>query len=530
MGAMRRVDGVYENLLPLLAERLNELHGTGHGVRYWRILLGPWLHFYVSIVYDGYCHLAAALEKYPACTTRLLSSDSFVTPQDTADFHRCLRKDSYHLQLYTRILGFLGKSFPSSELRGLDIQALFPPGSGLKIKIKSLVARIYGFLYARFFRSIVLRYAYFPRRAELELMVASWGRVLPIIGEPVKPVTVDKNGALRERLHGFAPHANEFEACLLALLPLDIPRCFVEGFHATRREAAKVYPQRVKAIFSSNAWYTDEPFKFWAAESAEGGSLLLVAQHGGTYGSLSVMPSEDHELAIADRYYTWGWERTGGMAKIVPMPPCIMTGRKAMGASNLKRGILWVPTQYERYQLQFPYLPTFAKDYVDTQRRFANALSKPSMEEIRIRHKPVDYGWALAQRLKDDFPDLQADPHEVPFADSLEACRLYVCDHLSTTFIEALYVNKPTILFWSEKINPLREDARPYYDLLRQAGILFDSPEAAAHAVDEVYHDVETWWNANARREAVSKFCSRYAMQVPDAVGMWAREFRSIAG
>jgi len=80
---------------------------------------------------------------------------------------------------------------------------------------------------------------------------------------------------------------------------------------------------------------------------------------------------------------------------------------------------------------------------------------------------------------------------------SLENCRLYVCDHLSTTFAEALAANKPTVLFCNPETNRLRLDAQPYFDLLRNSGILFDTPETAASAVAAVYGDVEAWWNAS---------------------------------
>jgi putative transferase (TIGR04331 family) len=104
-----------------------------------------------------------------------------------------------------------------------------------------------------------------------------------------------------------------------------------------------------------------------------------------------------------------------------------------------------------------------------------------------------------------------------------------VCDHLSTTFAEALAVNKPTILFWNPETNRLREAARPYYDLLKRGGILFDTPEGAGRAVNQIYDDVETWWNDPERQNTVETFCKRFARNSPDAIELWTAEFKRIA-
>src|SRR4051812_26169024 len=41
--------GVYERQLGLLSQRLNAIHGTSHGERYWRILVGPWLSQFIEV-------------------------------------------------------------------------------------------------------------------------------------------------------------------------------------------------------------------------------------------------------------------------------------------------------------------------------------------------------------------------------------------------------------------------------------------------------------------------------------------------
>ena len=42
----------FEELLRECGHALNGVHGENHGERYWRILIGPWLHFMVAV---GWC-------------------------------------------------------------------------------------------------------------------------------------------------------------------------------------------------------------------------------------------------------------------------------------------------------------------------------------------------------------------------------------------------------------------------------------------------------------------------------------------
>src|SRR4030067_1203870 len=42
------VSDIYEFILPLLGHALNSIHGKSYNDRYWRILIGPWLQFYLS--------------------------------------------------------------------------------------------------------------------------------------------------------------------------------------------------------------------------------------------------------------------------------------------------------------------------------------------------------------------------------------------------------------------------------------------------------------------------------------------------
>jgi putative transferase (TIGR04331 family) len=526
----RLVNKTYEDLLPLLGKALNSMHGTQYSERYWRIVVGPWLHFYISVVYDRYLHLKSALEKYPDCITAGLSQESFVAAADTLEFYYHLSEDSYNLQIYSKILTFLGKKFPRKNIESArsHLYENAHPNS-LKTKLVNAITKSYASLTAIITEPIVLRQSYFPKPVELQLLLKSVGKVVSIWAPSTKQPRFQYDPRLRQGLQPIFIGSSEFEKCVSNMLFSDIPICFAEGFHALHAAAHGSYPKKIKAIFSATGWYFDETFKCWAAASADKGVKLLGTQHGGNYGGHLDAFSEDHEAAIVDCYYSWGWERTDCAAKVIPLPASKLLGRKKIIANNQKYGILWATTSSLRYLLEFPYLPNHYNTYLSWQCRFARILSSGIVSVLRVRPHRDDCGWDVVLRLKECIPGVLIETWDIPFQKSLENCRLYVCDHLSTTFAEALSANKPTILFLSAKANKLKPEARPYYDLLQKNGVLFDTPEDAAAAVNSVYADVETWWNAPERQAAIQVFCEQFARTSPDALDLWAAEFKRIA-
>lgn len=524
------VNLIYEQLLPLLGAALNSIHGSNHSIRYWRILIGPWLQLYLSVIYDRFLHIEHALDKYPGFTTITISPESFVVPTDTLDFACFLSEDSYNLQLYTKILSAVGKEFPCKKME-VPRNPLYGKllGNSWRRRAISFALKLFAGICSKFSKTTLLRNSYFPKQVELQLTVKNIGRILPSWNQLIPTSQMEYSNEKRNALRAIEIGEGEFERCLMAMLFSDIPQCFVEGFGSVDACARENYPRKTGAIFSANGWYYDEAFKQWAATLEDKGTMLLGTQHGGVYGALKNMPSEDHETAIVDYYYSWGWERTDCTATVIPMPATKLVGRKKIEPDNSKKGVLWGATSAHRYVIQFPYLPMHFQEYLAWQMRFANALPQHIMTEVRFRPHYENYAWGTVERMKECVPDIRVETWDVPFQESLGNCRLYVCDHLSTTFAEALAVNKPTVLFCNPQTNRLRQEAQPYFDLLRAGGILFDTPEAAALAVATVYDDVEAWWNAPERQKTIRSFCERFARISPDAMTLWSNELKRVS-
>lgn len=524
------VSDIYEKLLPILALKLNKIHNVNYGERYWRIMIGPWLQWYLPTLYDHYLHIKVALEQFPEFTTIGLNSDSFITPLDTMHFVELRKGDLYNLQLYTRIINFFDKNFPCKS-------AEYPRVNNSQSKtsyFRVCLDKVFKFIAKKNVSSrstINLHSSYFTSQVAWKLILKSFGRVVPRSTQLTPTKRFQKDEEKRGLLFGLNMRLNDFELFLSDQISFDIPQCFIEGFSTIDKASKEKYPVILnQIIFSSNSWYFDELFKHWAGCCAENGGLILGTQHGGCYGTLATKLAEDHETEISDYYYSWGWMRSDCRALVIPMPATNFCGVRKIGANNRKNGILWAVTTEPRYMIEFPRLPLHLPEYFQRQACFLNSLSSNLLKDLRFRAHYEEHGWSAIERLKALNQNIVVEPWSVPFLTSLRNCKLYVCDHLSTTYAQALALNIPTILFFYDKQTTLlNSKAKPHFELLKEAGILYDTPEAAAIAVAAAYDNVEQWWNTPEKQKAVEYFCNSYARTSPDSIEKWNAELTRIS-
>jgi putative transferase (TIGR04331 family) len=521
--------GIYEALLEELSERLNSLHGTDYSARYWRILLGPWLIHYLFISYDRYIHVSTALEKYPGIQTVLLAQDDYRTCMDTRDFWCSVDEDAYNLQLYSQVIKFLGYKFQSKKKKN-EKNFMYDLLGARKGSWKGrLVAKLRLFLKTiiatHLFKGIIVfQNSYFPYRSERRLILKMLGRLLTVNEQKFSLEKYKFNVEKRSILEDVTSKGDDFCCYISKMLKNDIPHCFVEAYKDITAEGIKAYPENTKVFFSANSWGTAEIFKNRAASLAERGAKLIGTQHGGLYEARLNFPEFEHNVSILDVYYTWGWERENTKAKIVPMFANKLIQHETIGADNQRCGVLWATSIATRYLYRFPEPPELFREYLRWHKRFAKELSGEVKAQLVVRPHGEEKGWGIVARLKNEISNLTIETQEVDFLESLKRYRLYVCDHLGTTYLEALASNMPTILFWSPTAKKIRLDVKPDYDMLRRQNILFDTPEGAAEMVNKIYNDVEKWWNDPERQEVITTFCSKMVRTSENALNDWKTE------
>lgn len=513
------VEQLYENLLSVLTDCLNQIHGEQCSKRYWRIIIGPWLNRYIGVLYDRYMHIKHVIDEKINFTTYVLDEKDYIIPTDYTHYMNLVREDFYNLQVYSKILGELGYHFP--------VKRMSPKEANIKRNIiKILLNGLLVWLNRN--KKIILQSSYLPPAIEARIMLSN-SKIGKLFHDN-PPLNFSKCADardymaqfIRERFNG----SNVFEAILRKTLAEDIPLVYLEGYQNLKKRRLLKSKIRPKAILTSISWYSDEVFKIWAAGNAEAGCLLLGTQHGGNYGSLKHHWETQHELKTVDKYYSWGWGLKN--EKKISAISAMKFPKKETFIRNNSSKILYVTTGWPRYLVKIPYNVSSFVKYLKWQEQFYQHINSHIKSKIVIRTYSIDYGWNFRARWSDVDPDIKFDDIKISFHRSIKNYQLCICDYLSTTFLEVLSRNIPVLLFWDPADNILFPEAEPYYDDLRKAGILHNNPLSASAALNSIYPDVQNWWFAPHRQDIVQDFCLRFAKTIENPVKAWLEEFDKI--
>lgn len=528
---------VIDSLVADLAVRLNQVHGMTYNQRYWRILLGPWLLHYVHFLYDRYITLQYARELYGRLKTVVVNPSSYKTPVDTMDFVTLAyveSSDLFNLQLYSQILKALGLNSiigktvcPSPERQG---GAADPTGE--VAAVRSLIRVVREVAKRALIRAtkprVMLGGVGLNHRDLFRLVRAmafrGWAVPLP---ETIRCEVKVRDEAMRGYL-GDIPTTDEFTSVVIRTLPLNLPLVYLEGYTNFRNTCLKMWPS-VPGVLVSSDWYYNEVFKFLAAEFGERGSRLVSVQHGGGYGTSKVLPQERHELSITDRFLSFGWSDGQGnrIIRPVPHPRFVPLAAQDGRCGGAPKDIVLVTTSHPRYPFRFESHPVGQFDAVlEWRRRFIQTLLPAHRAQLVVRLHPQDFGWCQEQRLVETCGPLRFDNGKMSFRQLIRQTRLVVIEYCGTAYLEALATNIPTVLFWDPQHWEVRDEAAPYFEDLRKVGILWDSPEAAAAKVAEIYDDPSAWWQSEAVQEVRQRFVDRYALGRADWVDCWVKVLR----
>jgi putative transferase (TIGR04331 family) len=526
-------DEVYEELLGVLAEFLNEVHGEKHNQQYWRIILGPWLLHFIQVLHERYLCLDLALARHPRLQTIGLAESCFKIPRHYWDhLGGSFYQDIYNLQLYTTILQELGVALPRREFQWNWDQ----PGNSRARpwwkrgaqRLRTLCRRL-GLDWAK--RAPIFL-AGMPQSLVIQLMIRSrfqarWCE-LPESEKWVVGCSQDSPHPQRQDLGNLAlKKTDSLRNLIIKTLPIYFPLMYLEGYRSCRDWVeGRWHDAATRMIMTANGLWGNESFKFLAAELREKGRSLIAVQHGGAYGSARCFVFEECEKKVADEFLSWGWGE--GTAGIRPMPnPKLswLAARHRSGTRRRKPYILFVGNITPRYHYRNWSCPIAGQviRYLEWQVSFLRALEPEVRKKLILRPYTIDYGWALRQRLRNACPDVNLDEPHHDYYRRLLGASLVVCDMNMTTILESLAANIPTVAFWDQELFELRSEAEPYYQRLRDVGILFHSSREAAQAVNRVWPEVQRWWQQAEVQQVRQNFVHRYARHSPQWRSEWRR-------
>ena len=519
---------IYKEMIPLMSEKLNIIHDVTYPVKYWRILVGPWLLHFISILFDRYKRIEKVFELYPDFYTHVLPRGQCdLMSYSMADFLYSrggkARGDYYNLKLFSLVAYDICPSNVIEKDYKVESE-IYVIRHGWKRKLFSALKRP---LDVSFKGPILLSSMHHLSLKDMFLLKMKMGfknfHFMDFIDfkSPDSSSLKDRYSCkLRDALR-FEKTNDRFVSLLYNTFPEAVPVCYVEDYKFHRNSVKEI--DSLKLIGSAVGWVYNEEFKFYAAEALLKNVKLAEFQHGGVYGTLFSVPSETLALE-KDIFYTWGWDLRSD-SDIRHIPSAHLSKLKDRHSPRLDK-MLFVSNIIPRYiyRVHTALLPDDVPKYLEDKLIFMNALSNNIKN--RILYRPYrELVWEKIDLIKKICPDIEF-VSKGKLAEWMRKAKIVVIDHPHTSFLEALTINVPSVFYWDHEVYLMRSDAEPYLQALRDAGILYKDPVSAAEKVNEIFDDPMEWWHSNTVQNVRKEFCGRFAYARKDWLDVWVKELR----
>ena len=291
-----------------------------------------------------------------------------------------------------------------------------------------------------------------------------------------------------------------------------MPKVYLEGYKDLSTLADKIHwPKNPRLIFTSNSYMIDDLFKIWTANKTQKQHVpLIIGQHGGNFGMTPFSFPEEHQIKISDKFLSWGWKNLKNL-KIVPIGNLLLRKKPLY---NKKGSCLIVINNFPRfsnYLFSAPISSSQQERYNQDQYNLINSLNEKIRKNIIVRMYFHDYGWNQKKRFIDNCPGIRIEDPAIKMKNSISKSRIYIATYNATTYLESMSWNVPTLIFWNSNHWETNESALPYFNLLKSAGIFHETSKSLSKKLQEVWGDVDLWWNSDLVQNARIKFCNEFS-------------------
>ena len=519
----------FDKYVSILAERLNQIHGTSYSMLFWKRALSMSFERYITLVHDVFenCESYFSADRH---VCNVLSKKSYYIPLDFDDQRNFFQHSHYgqeqifSIYMHTLYPGGLktkddllktnsecgNKSLEKSLLLRL-LKQDFSRATFEKIKRKLLEK-----YYFRKAHRIGIMGSFFSARYLNLLMIKSKGSIYPIKwnmdlkGDNVS--LSDERKYLSEKQQDF----DEFDRFFFASIEYCMPKIFVEYFKKVEQYYVNYFNKYSSLEFvTSEAWLSSNSLCIALALLKERGIRHIYNEHNYLehpwVGSLIYK-----EVALSDLFVSIGWHsnKIPNMIKGASLFEFILNRslKKQYKICYISDNPL---VKKAHYTASYGTGAENAQKYYSFVRSFFANMNCETRSEILFRGYPqsntenalyYDHEFMLDPYLK----HVKKFENMAVFGKTLMLqSNLVIVDYISTSYLEAMIMNIPTVFFWNPETYYLSSDYSDFFDSLISVGICQTDPIKAALFVESVKDDPEKWWTQETVQKVKDDFLQR---------------------
>lgn len=515
---------LYLNYLKDISRFLNEIHRVDKSERYWETLLGTWLMNYLAVYYDRFTTIDN-LRKYQTFSFSIaFKKQELPLIYDYYQFSvLSSTDDQFNYNLFVDIMDFLNIEYSvdsnisqNSKSNDAILTHMSHMGYSIKNKVLTFINKI-SLLYP--FAKTYVSSTGLSTKNLFKLILKSKFKIMPLFFFKIKQKEIKERDNIRNKLELFLKNSeNEFERYINLRLIKDIPVAYIENYQNNIIEMKKAYINKnlSSSVIFSKFQDSSELFKFFIANFIDHSNNKYYGyQHGGYYGMLRFKQQEFNEIRLSDKYFFWGQKNLffNTNIKVGQMPALKFANLKKINKNkkNITK-IVYIGANfnYYLYELETYYLGPQWREYYLLQEQFFNNLSL-KLRKILLNRVYGFYASKKKEELVKKISWIKFD-NEKKIESHFNNETLLIIDYPGTTFLEALYVNIPTIMFWDNDKFLMRDGVENDLDTLRSCNILFNNPlEATNYINNTTLNSIKKNWYSEKTQNVITSFLKKYA-------------------
>lgn len=499
-----------EKAIEQLRKQLNYVHGENLSFRSWKIILSPWLNTFLTIILERRMLINVALKDHKITSVIFGDIKDKYIFRNTSDFILSIQNKTDFQDLLTKKITEI--YFPNLKIEILN------RNNDKNIVNEDKIGK-------KFFKNFInLFFKLFLRKQKKVFHLvgksirSNFSTIIKFKCLPYFLVDVPKPGATlldQDIRNSLVLNIAEKKMNFLInnLLKEFLPRSFLEDYQLYKIKAFQFFPKHPSDIYTYTGYEKDDIFKIYTAHQIEY-SNYNIFQHGGAFGVLEVNNEEDLISETANTFITWGWKKTNNFHNFCYKPS---------GSDQLKK--IKKTTCNENHEIICPlseWSPIIFRifngyhghaqlDYLDLIKYITDNLPPQISENFKLRMQPGKRGWNIARSLENYGLKNNILNRKGSFVDDLKYSKIALITTNSTTLLESLRSNLPTLLFLDPAFYPINEHAKENYYLLQKSGILYYNINECLFKLKSIYNEPQIWWKNEAVQQNINKFIKEYA-------------------
>lgn len=496
---------IYNYYLNKISIKLNEIHKVQYSNDYWKVIIGPWLIRFVSIIYDRVRSIELAKKNKILYVKINNYSKEDYEFNDIIDFYNNITSDNWNNIIYHQIIKTLKycpiKTFTCIKEKKTENK------KNIKQKLIFIISKLTNLFY--FFirkNDIFFIKTYFGTKISFFLQLCLLQ--FPYIANEEIRLRFDR----RKRVISFnKKKSNKIIYLLDRLIPKHIPKIYLEGYKNTLKFIDRLpWPKQPKFIYSSNSFLNDDIFNIYLAEKKRRYKTKFISgQHGGGYFSSKYNFNQKLQFDISDFFLTWG-HKYNRSNKYIPMFN-FLNNKKVNFRKNGR--LLFIDYEFSRFPCGIGLTIFMQNKHLQSLEDRFNFFKKINSKIINfstIKMTTEDFGWKTKERYESKGIICNFAKRNDNLFELLAQSRICVSNINSTVYLQTLDINFPTIIFLNKNIELMNKEFLLSLNNLRDAGVVFYTPQEAANQVNLVWDSVDDWWNSKKVQNSVSIFCNKH--------------------